>query len=82
VPAAGTPEYIAWRANIASGIRAAKLRRREVGLVTPREVAVELALPVKVVKEIFPLIKANSRYYIRRGVVNKWLAETGGETAA
>ena len=79
VPASGSKEHATWRANIASGIRAARSRRHAVGLMTVKEVATELALPVTAIKTLFPTIKANRRLYIRRSAVDRWLRETGAE---
>jgi hypothetical protein len=82
VPAPGTPEFADWRANVAEGVRAAKLRRRAAGLLTLSEVAIELALPMGAVRKMFPVIRAGGRCYIRRSMVEKWKIETGGADAA
>jgi hypothetical protein len=46
------------------------------------EVAVELALPVNAVRQMFPLIRAGGRCYIRRPVIDRWKIDTGGADAA
>jgi hypothetical protein len=81
VPKAGTPGYERWRTNVAAGVRAAKLKRRAAGLLTPAEAAAETALPVSAVRSMFPVIKANGRCYIRQSVINKWKVETGADAA-
>jgi hypothetical protein len=64
-------------------MRAAKLRRRESGLMTEREVAVELCLSLQSVRAMgFRVIEAGSRRFIRRSEVEKWKRETGAESAA
>jgi hypothetical protein len=64
--------------NVGEGMRAAKLRRRASGLLTPTEVAVELGLSRRSVAEIFTLVSAGPKRYIRRADVEQW--RTGSES--
>jgi hypothetical protein len=82
VPPEGTPEHERWRANLVNGVREAKLRRRAAGMLTLTEVAVELALPVRAIKKMFPLIRAANRCYIWRSAIDRWKIETGGDADA
>jgi hypothetical protein len=82
VPARGTPEYTRWHTNMVRGMRQSKLRRRASGLMTLREVAVDLCLSVKTIRRMnFPIIAAGSRCFIRRAEVERWKAETGADAA-
>jgi hypothetical protein len=74
-------KYEAWKKNIGNGMREAKLRRRNSGLMTPTEVAVGLGLSRRSVTEIFSLIAVGARKYIRRSDVERWKAETGADAA-
>lgn len=62
-------------------MRAAKLKRRQAGLMTPTEVAVELGLSKRSVVAMFTVIAAGVRKYIRRSEVERWKAETGADAA-
>jgi hypothetical protein len=74
--------YATWKRNIASGMRAAKLKRREAGLRTLTEVAVELCLPVSAIRTMnFSIIEAGGRRYIRQSEVERWKKETGADAA-
>jgi hypothetical protein len=82
VPLPNTRAYKSWHRNLIEGMRQAKLRRRESGLMTEREVAFELCLSLASVRQMFPIIKAGRRRFIRQGEVDKWKRETGAESAA
>ena len=77
-PPFGTPEYEKWRANIADGMRRARLRRREAGLMNLAEVEAELALPRTAFRKMgFKIIQAGARYYIMRTEVERKKKELG-----
>jgi hypothetical protein len=83
VPLPGTRAYASWHLKLVNGMRQAKLRRRESGLMTLKEVAVELCLSLESVRQMgFPIITAGSRRFIRRNEVDKWKLETGADSAA
>jgi transposase len=71
----------AWRENISPGMRRAKLRRREMGLMTFTEVAVELGLSKRAVESLFAPVPAGPRNYIKRADVDRWKGETGANAA-
>ena len=77
----GSRTYEVWRQNIANGMREAKLKRRQAGLMTPTEVGVELGLSRRSVEDLFPVIVAGTRKYIRRREVERWKTETGTDAA-
>jgi hypothetical protein len=70
--------YTAWKRNIATGMRKAKLKRRAAGLLTFTEVSVELALPVSAIRRLgLAVVDTGGRQYIRRSEVERWKRETG-----
>jgi hypothetical protein len=77
----GTRAFALWHRKLVEGMRAAKLKRREAGLLTPREVAAELCLSLKSVRAIFPVIRAGNREFVRRSEIEKWKRATGAEDA-
>jgi hypothetical protein len=72
----------AWRQAIVRGMAESRNRRIEAGLMTVAEVAADLCLPKSTVADMFPVIVAGSHRYIRVHEVERWKAETGGESAA
>jgi hypothetical protein len=72
-------KYETWKSNIATGMREAKLKRREAGLFTLTEVAVELGLSKRAAAEIFPVIVAGARKFIQRSEVERWKAGAGAD---
>ena len=71
-----------WRRNIAAGMRAAKLRRREAGLVTFPEAAVETCLAIYAIKRAadlgeFETVNAGSHRYIHRAELDRWKRQIG-----
>jgi hypothetical protein len=76
-----SPRYPAWKRTISEGMRSAKLRRREAGLLTFTEAAVELGLSRQSIETLLPAVAAGPRNYIRRADLEKWKAEAGGSAA-
>jgi excisionase family DNA binding protein len=71
-----------WKRNIRNAMRRAKLRRREAGLVTYTEAAVETCLPLYAIKRLIAsgelkAVDAGSHRYILRGELDRWKAHAG-----
>lgn len=71
-----------WKQNIGSGMRQAKLRRREAGLLTFTEAAVETCLAVYAIKKLVQrgelrAVDAGSHRYIYRAELDRWRKQTG-----
>jgi hypothetical protein len=74
-------KYEAWKKAIGDGMREAKLKRRQAGLMTPNEIAVELGLSRASVASLFTAIVVGGRKYIRRADVDRWRSKTGATAA-
>jgi hypothetical protein len=78
----------AWRKAVTDGMRAAKIRRRDAGMMTFTEVALELVLPLYGIKHMvaagqLQAVEAGpKKRYIRRDEVERWKRENGASEAA
>jgi excisionase family DNA binding protein len=71
-----------WKRNIGAGMRAAKLRRRDAGLMTFTEVSVETCLALYAIKRLvdsgeLKAVNAGSHRYIHRAELDRWKTLTG-----
>lgn len=71
-----------WKQTIASGMRAAKLKRRKAGLRTFTEAAVETCAAVYAIKRAVHLgelkaVDVGSHKYIHRAELERWKKQTG-----
>ena len=69
-PPPGSPEFVKWRAKVATGMRKGRQKRRAAGLLSLVEVSVKYVLPLCFVRRAadtgaLPVVQAGSRRYVR-----------------